>query len=155
MRNTRWLKLMVTVAALGLIAATGSAQAANVPAGSTSSPALGYCSPAPRPAVGNALPSRAAAGELCSEASPAYVPAAGGWRVAGPANGGGTLSLVAFVSPAATWRDAGASRPPASAPVSVAAGWLAAIASREKFTTNPAPFGAPKLAWGDAGAGRR
>jgi len=96
-----------------------------------------------------------AAGELCSEASPAYAPSAGGWRVAGPANGGSTLSLVAFVSQAATWGDAGASRPSAGAPVSVAAGWLAAIASRGKFTANPAPFGAPELAWRDAGAGRR
>jgi len=155
MRNTRWLKLMVTVAVLGLIAATGSAQAANVPTSSTSSSVLGYCSPAPRPAVGNALPSRLAAGELCSEAGTMYAPTAGGWRVAGPANGGGTLSLVAFVSQAATWGDAGASRPSAGAPVSVAAGWLAAIASRGKFTANPAPFGAPELAWRDAGAGRR
>ena len=110
MRSTRWFKLMVTVAALGLIAATGSAQAANSPASSTSSQALGYCSPAPRPAAGNVLPSRSAAGELCSQASPVHVPTAGGWRVAGPTNGRGTLSLVAFVVQVATWGDAGAGR---------------------------------------------
>ena len=110
MRNTRWLKLMVTVAVLGLIAATGSAQAANVPTSSTSSSVLGYCSPAPRPAVGNALPSRLAAGELCRSASPMYVPTASGWRVAGPADGEGTLSPVAFVAQVATWGDAGAGR---------------------------------------------
>ena len=154
MRNVRWLKLMVTLATLGLITATGSAQAANVPASSSSSPALGYCAPAPRPAVGNALPSRLAAGELCSEASPMYAPTAGGWRVASSAGGEGTLSLVAFVAPTATWGDAGAGHPSAGAPVSVAAGWLAAIASRAKFTANPAPFGASVLAWGDAGASR-
>ena len=155
MRNIRWLKLVVTLAALGLVTATGSAQAADVPAGSTSSPALGYCAPAPRPAAGNTLPNRLAAGEVCSEASPAYVSTSAGWRVAGPAAGQATFSLVAFVAEAATWGDAGASHHSAGAPVSVAAGWLAAIASRGKLTANPAPFGAPELAWGDAGAGRR
>ncbi len=110
MRNTRWFKLMVTAAALGLIAVTGSAQAANIPASSVSSQALGYCSPAPRPVAGNALPNQLAAGGLCSEANPAYVTTAGGWRVAGPANGRGTLSLVAFVAQTPTWGDVGASR---------------------------------------------
>ena len=155
MRNTRWLKLVVTFIALGLITATGNAQAAGGLTKSTSSQALGYCSPAPQPATGNALPSRLAADELCSEASPASAPMAGGWRVAGPANGRSTPSLVAFVAQAATWRDAGASHPSAGAPVSAAAGWLAAIANRENFTANPALFGGPELAWGDAGAGRR
>jgi len=108
MRSTRWFKLMVTVAALGLIAATGSAQAANALTKSTSSQALGYCSPVPRPAAGNALPSRLAAGKLCSEASPAHAPTASGWRVAGPVDGGSTPSLVAFVAQTATWGDAGA-----------------------------------------------
>jgi len=110
MRNIRWLKLVVTFAALGLITATGSAQAANVPASNASSQALGYCSPAPRPAAGNALPRRLAVDELCSQASPVYVPTAGGWRVVGPANGRGTLSLVAFVVQVATWGDAGSGR---------------------------------------------
>ena len=155
MRNTRWLKLMVTLATLGLIAATGSAQAANAPTSSTSSSVLGYCSPAPQPAAGRALPSRLAAGELCSEARPLSASTAAGWRVAGPANGGATLSIVALVAQTATWGDAGASHPSAGAPRSVAAGWLAAIASRERLTANPAPFGGPELAWGDAGAGRR
>jgi hypothetical protein len=118
MRNIRWLQLVVSLAALGLITATGSAQAADVSTGSTSSPAVGYCAPAPQPAAGNTLSSRSTAAELCSQAGPVYVSTAGGWRVAGPANGGGTLSLVAFVARPATWRDAGAT------PVSAAAGWL-------------------------------
>ena len=100
MRSTRWFKLMVTVAALGLIAATGSAQAANALTKSTSSQALGYCSPAPR----------SAAGELCSEASPAHAPTTGGWHIAGPADGGSTPSLAAFVAQVATWGDVGAGR---------------------------------------------
>jgi hypothetical protein len=149
MRNIRWLQLVVSLAALGLITATGSAQAADVSTGSTSSPAIGYCAPASQPAAGNTLSSRSTAAELCSQAGPVYVSTAGGWRVAGPANGGGTLSLVAFVARPATWRDAGAT------PVSAAAGWLAAIAGRGKFTTNPALFSGLELAWGDAGAGRR
>ncbi len=110
MRSTRWFKSIVTVAALGLMTATSSAQAANIPARSTSSLAPGYCSPVPRPATGNVLSNRPAAGELCSPAGLAYVPAAGGWRIAGPATTGGTLSLVAFVAQPGTWRDAGASQ---------------------------------------------
>jgi hypothetical protein len=155
MRDIRWLKSVVALTALGLIMATSSAQAANVPAGSTSSSALSYCSPAPQPAASQALPSRSAAGELCSPARPVYATTTGGWRVAGPANAGATLSLVAFVAQAATWEDAGASRPSAGTPSSVAAGWLAAIASQARLTANSAPFGTPKLAWGDAGAARR
>jgi hypothetical protein len=155
MRNIRWLKLVVTLAALGLITATASAQAADIPVGSLSSPAPGYCSPAPQPAADHALPNRLSAGGLCSEASLAYVPTAAGWRVAGPANGGATFSLVAFVAQAATWGDAGAGHHTASAPASVAAGWLAAIASRGQLIANPAPFGAPGLTWGDAGVVRR
>ena len=110
MRSTRWFKLMVTVAALGLIAATGSAQAANALTKSTSNQALGYCSPAPQPAAGNALPSRSAAGELCSEASPAHAPTTGGWHIAGPADERSTPSLVAFVAQVATWGDVGVGR---------------------------------------------
>jgi hypothetical protein len=150
MRTVRWLKLVLTLAALGLVTATGSAQAADVPAST-----IGYCSPAPQPAVADALPSQSAVGGLCSEAGPGYVPTAGSWRVAGPADGGGTLSLVAFVPQRPTWGDAGASRPSAGAPVSVATAWLAAIANRERLPANPAPFGAPELVWGDAGASRR
>ncbi len=150
MRNMRWLKLVLTLAALGLVTATGSAQAADVPVST-----VGYCSPAPQPAVADALPSRAAAGGLCSEAGPGHVPTAGGWRVAGPADGGGALSLVAFLPQRSTWGDAGASHPSAGAPVSVATAWLAAIANRGRLTANPAPFGAPEFAWGDAGASRR
>jgi hypothetical protein len=155
MRDIRWLKSVVALTALGLITATSSAQAADVPAGSMSSPALGYCSPASQPAADQALPSRSAADELCSPAGPAYAATTAGWRVAGPAKGGATLSLVAFVAQAATWRDAGASRPSAGAPTSVAAGWLAAIDSRARLTADSAPFGSSKLAWGDAGAARR
>jgi hypothetical protein len=155
MRDIRWLKSVVALTALGLIMATSNAQAADVPAGSPSSSALSYCSPAPQPAASQALPSRSAAGELCSPAGPVYATTTGGWRVAGPATEGATLSLVAFVARAATWGDAGASRPPAGALSSVAAGWLAAIASRASFTTDSAPFGALKLAWRDAGAARR
>ena len=110
MRSTRWFKLMVTVAALGLIAAAGSVQAANALTKSTSSQALGYCSPAPQPAAGNALPSRSVAGELCSEANSAHAPTAGGWRVAGPAEERSTPSLVALVARTVMWGDAGASR---------------------------------------------
>jgi hypothetical protein len=155
MRDTRWLKSVVALTTLGLITATSSAQAANVPAGSMASPALSYCSPAPRLAASQALPVRSAAVGLCSQAGPVYAPTAGGWRVAGPANGGATLSLVAFVTQAATWGDAGASRPSAGAPTSVAAGWLAAIADQARFTATPAPFDTLELAWGDAGAVRR
>jgi hypothetical protein len=152
MRDTRWLKSVVALAALGLLTATSSAQAANAPAGSMSSPALAYCSPAPQPAANQALPSRSTAAELCSQAGPIYAPTTSGWRVAGPAERGSTLSLVAFVAQAATWGDAGASRPSAGAPISVATDWLSAIASRASFTANPAPVGALELAWRDAGA---
>ncbi len=110
MRNIRWVRLMVTAAALGLIMATGSAQAADALAKRTSSQAFGYCSPAPRAAGGNALSSRLAAGELCSAASPAHAPAAAGWRVAGPAEEGSMPSPVAVVAQTATWGDVGASR---------------------------------------------
>jgi hypothetical protein len=117
MRNIRWLKLVVTLAALGLITATGSAQAADVPAGSTSSPVLGYCSPAPQPAAGNALPKRLSAGELCSEASPAHATTAGapvsvaaGWLAAIASREKLTANPAPFAAPELAWGDAGAGR---------------------------------------------
>ena len=149
MRNKHWLRLLVTFALLGLAIAAGNAQAADGPAKGE----LGYCSEAPRPAAGPALSGRLSDGELCSAPQAMLGPTAGGWSVAGPANGGGTLSLVVFVGQAVTWRDAGAARPSA-ATGSAADGWMAAIANRERLTANPAIFAAAPFTWGDAGAGR-
>ena len=155
MRNNRWLKLMVTLAVLGLITAAGSAQAANVPASSAPNLAIGYCAPAPRQAASNSPAGLSSDGAICSEAEPVHVPTTGSWSAAGPANEGATLSLVAFVAQPVTWGDAGAAHPSAGVPASVATGWLAAIANREGFTAKPAVFTAVGLAWGDAGASRR
>jgi hypothetical protein len=112
MRTVRWLKLVVTLATLGLVTATGSAQAADVPAST-----VGYCSPAPQPAVASPLSSRLAAGELCSAASPVYAPTAGApvsvataWLAAIANRGRFTANPAPFGAPELTWGDAGASR---------------------------------------------
>ncbi len=127
MINSRWLKMLVSFALLGVVVFTGAAKVADIPAGGAPGVALSHCLEGLREETGSVLPGQLADRDTCAQleqidaARPAFPAAAGGQAHFG-------LSSPAPLAQAAAWRDAGATR------------LLAAAAM---------------VIWGDAGVSRR
>jgi hypothetical protein len=148
---SRWFEMLAGLALLGLVLFTAGATPADIPAGGAPDVAFSHCLEGLRQETGSVLPSQLADRDTCAQLEQIDASLSSADRDAALAGRAGfNLISVALAAPAATWRDAGATRLRAAAAATAA--WGDAGAARPQATL---AYYTPGDDWMDVGARQR